>query len=84
MNDSLSARVVTAVAEANGVDHTELPPLYGVVDPDALEALFDDGRGETRSDCELRFTYAGQEVRIRNGELTVGRTDGPPSETARE
>jgi hypothetical protein len=80
MTDSLSGRVVTAVAEANGVDHTELPPLYSVVDPDALEALFDGRREESGSDCQLSFTYAGQEVRIRNGRLTVGGVDRPSSE----
>lgn len=37
---SVSEAVVKAVAEADDVDPTELPPLYEQVDPDALEKLF--------------------------------------------
>lgn len=34
-----STAVVNAVAEAEGVSPVELPPLYGRVDPDALDEL---------------------------------------------
>lgn len=33
--------VVDALSQAEGVDPTELPPLYDVVDTDALNRLFD-------------------------------------------
>jgi hypothetical protein len=41
VKDSLGFAVVTAVAEAKGVDPMELePPLASVIDPDALNSLF--------------------------------------------
>ncbi|MFC7135555.1 HalOD1 output domain-containing protein [Halobaculum litoreum] len=38
--EPVSVRVVECVAEATGLDATDLDPLYEVVDPDALDALF--------------------------------------------
>ncbi|RQG93288.1 hypothetical protein EA462_01295 [Natrarchaeobius halalkaliphilus] len=41
----VSQTVVEAIAEAEGTDPLELtPPLYEVIDPDALENLFTDGK----------------------------------------
>jgi hypothetical protein len=78
MSESASSRVVVAVAEATGTDPAELPPLYEVIDPDALDAVFGagvDGTGGDRQwedDRELRFSYAGREVSVRSDEVTVG------------
>ena len=36
-----SQRVVSAVADARERSSLELPPLYEVIDPDALDSLFD-------------------------------------------
>lgn len=47
---SLSAAVVSAVADLSGSDPTELEVLYEVVDPDALDELFEPGRGTVRRD----------------------------------
>lgn len=58
-NGSVSETVVVAVAEARGVDPTELEPrLYDFVDPDALDSLFrsDDG--------SVAFTMAGCHVTV--------------------
>lgn len=42
-----SEAVLSAVAEAKGVDERELAvPLYEAIDPDALDALFRNGQGE--------------------------------------
>lgn len=60
--------VVSAVAEAEGVDVVELPPLYDTIDPEALNALFtsqDDAAVST-----VEFEYAGYTVVVR-GESTV-------------
>lgn len=38
---SATEAVILALAEAVGVDPTDLPPLFDYVDPDALDALFD-------------------------------------------
>ncbi|MFB6185098.1 MAG: HalOD1 output domain-containing protein [Haloarculaceae archaeon] len=71
-NETTSTRVVQAVAEAKEVDPTDLPPLYDVVSPDALDALFDPPDGERRpSEYEFRFAYAGRNVVIRNDRITV-------------
>lgn len=64
--------VVEAVAEAKGVDPLDLDPLYDVIDPDALEGMFQfPGRGPDAS-LELRFTMAGCTVVITgDGDVTA-------------
>lgn len=43
---SVGYRILATVAEKEGVDAWDLEtPLYDVIDPDAMEALFRDGRG---------------------------------------
>ena len=57
--DSLSEKVVEAVASAEGRDPLDLdPPLYHAINPDALEALFRNTTGE------VTFTYLGYTVHI--------------------
>jgi hypothetical protein len=76
MSDPASSRVLRAVAEATETDPADLPPLYDVIDPDALDAVF-DGRHENGSDSddrELRLSYAGREISVRSDEVTVGPT----------
>ena len=64
--ESLSIAVIIAIAEHEGVDPVELDtPLYEVVDPDALDALFSghrDGTGSPRG--HLSFSYNGYEVHV--------------------
>jgi len=82
MSAPASSRVIRAVAEETETDPADLPPLYGVIDPDALDAVF-DGRHETGSDSddrELRLSYAGREISVRSDEVTVG----PPVKTHRQ
>lgn len=58
--DTLTPRIVDAVAEADGVETRLLdPPLAEVVDPDALGALVKESTGST---LEIRFTYRGHEI----------------------
>lgn len=63
---SPSERVVEAVAIAEGVDETDLPPLYDAIDPDALDSLFHPR--PTGDDVDamgaIYFTYNGHEVRV--------------------
>lgn len=67
-----SETVVTAVAEAKGVDPLDLDPLYTVVDPDALNDMFRPTVGSTPSSVELQFSMAGCQVVVRgNGEVVV-------------
>lgn len=53
----IAERVVGAVAEAVDRDPIALPPLYDVIDPDAIEALFRPG-----TDGHVEFTYSGCDV----------------------
>lgn len=53
---SVSGEVVEEVAAREGVQPTDLDPLYGVVDPDALDSLFRNGSGT------VTFEYHGYEV----------------------
>lgn len=62
---SVSGRVVSAVAEELDVDRTEIDPLYSVVDPDALDALFaPDPVGRPPAMCRVSFRYCGCEVQV--------------------
>jgi hypothetical protein len=57
----LSSVVAATVAEAAGVETTELDPLYNSgVDPDALNSLFTG----TDDDARLTFDYVGYRVRV--------------------
>ena len=63
-------RVISAVADANGVGPTELEPLYETVDPEALDALFDAGIEGT-----IQFTYEDHDVVVSSdGETSVDGT----------
>lgn len=65
----LSQTVVSAVAAALGVDPVDLDtPLYDVLDPDALDRLF-DGVGRRGS---IEFTFCGCWVRAEaSGDVRV-------------
>lgn len=65
--DSVVAEVLAAVADATNVDLAEAVPLASVVEPDALEALFDPlvGAADT-ADCRVVFTYEGVSVTVRS------------------
>jgi hypothetical protein len=53
------------VAKELGTDPASLEPLYGAIEPDALDTLFDDdGLGTARSPTRQEFTYTGCEVVI--------------------
>lgn len=52
-----SVSVVEAVAAETGADPVSLAPLYDVIDPDALDRLFDDGA----SGC-VEFEFCDHEV----------------------
>lgn len=74
---SISTAVVTAVAERNGVEPTELEhPLYDVVDPEALDSLFARGGTATGSTRYVVFSYEGCEVRVTGeGDVHVSDAD---------
>lgn len=77
-DDPPSRAVVAAVAEAEGVDPTELsPPLYTAIDPDVLDTIFQAG-SDPEGTGHLVFEYLGYEVTVLpDGEV---RVEDPTSE----
>lgn len=68
----ISHTVVTAVAEAKGVDPLDLTPLTEVVDVDALDRMFRPTATSQPSSLELSFWMAGCDVVVRgDGEVVV-------------
>jgi len=67
-DETTSVRVIDRVSAATGRTATELPPLAGVIDPEALNTLCPpDGGG-----CEVTFRYAGTVVRVKtDGSIRV-------------
>lgn len=71
---SLTSRIAEKVAESEGVEPTELqPPLYEVIDPDALNAVFADAESDvSREVGRVEFTYCGYQVVVRSdGQVSV-------------
>lgn len=69
---SLSGTVVTALADFEGVESTEVEPLYETIDPDALEALFDPNRDGFRANGRVSFSINDTNVTIHShGEFAV-------------
>lgn len=54
-----SEAVVATVADRAGRDPVSLPPLYDEIDPDALDAIFREGRPG-----RVSFRYAGYEITV--------------------
>lgn len=59
--ETLTEAVVSAVAEARGVDETDLEkPLYDSVDTEALDSLFRNGTGR------VTFEYQNHTISVDN------------------
>lgn len=75
-DETVCETVVYAVAERTGSDPSALEPLHSVVDPDALNRLFD--RDQFMLDglpTRVTFTYCGCEVVIdADGTVRVSRS----------
>jgi hypothetical protein len=69
-SDPLSIAVPALVAHCEATEPCSLPPLYETIDPDALEALFRDGRSAS-SKIAVSFQYAGYTVAAGDGLLSV-------------
>lgn len=74
LNRQPSMRVLERVAEAKGTDPAELTPLYSVVDPGALDALFDAGGDARTGTAHVAFSYEGYSVVVRSdGRVDISR-----------
>ena len=71
-NDSISLRVVEALADATDTTPSELDPLYNTVDPEALDRLF---QPDSSDDIRVTFEYGDARVEIRgDGTIMVDGT----------
>lgn len=69
-----TAAVIETVSVAANADPSEIEPLYGSVDPDALNELIRSaGRRSTESPTTVSFTFLGYEVRVRSTGTVVVR-----------
>ena len=70
---------MTAVAAVSDTDPTDLPPLHGTVDTDALNRLFEEpAREPSGSRRVLCFSFAGWNVFVRDdGRIRVCDPTGP-------
>jgi len=66
--DPLSIAVPTLVGHCKQVDPCSLPPLYDVIDAEALGGLLGDGDA---SKLFVTFRYAGYTVSVGEGGLSV-------------
>jgi len=58
----VTTQIPTAVADREGVDKTELPPLYDTIDPYVLDTLFRNGSGNVVFEyCEYMVTVDHEE-----------------------
>lgn len=62
-DESLSVALVNSVAELAGREVSSLPPLHEVIDPDALERLFEPTATGPRVGT-IEFRYAGYLVTV--------------------
>ena len=65
---SLTNQILTAIAESTDQSVEDLGPLYDVIDPEALDALFAPrADGSPRPVGEVSFQYAGYWVTVSSG-----------------
>lgn len=72
-DESLSTSIIRGIATLDDVEPESVDPLYSVIDPDALDALFKPGfSGRPR----VEFQYNGCEVKVTGDRKIEIRTTG--------
>jgi hypothetical protein len=61
-SDDPIVAIVEAVAALEGVDTTDLQPLYDAIDPDVIDTV---ARSDDDADRQARFEYCGYEITVR-------------------
>jgi hypothetical protein len=75
-----SSQVVEAVAREEGVSATELsPPLYDVVDTDALDELLSSDSTRESGSLRISFEYRGHDVSVESGDAIEVSLRSPPT-----
>lgn len=76
-----STAVIETLAIALNRHPTTIDPLYGSVDPDALDVLVcPDRSGAPRGRLSVRFTHNGHDVTVDSAGTVVTRPVEPPRE----
>lgn len=71
-NVSFSERIIIAIADEEGVEPWDLnPPLFDILDPDALDGLFQSTRPHDDLGPSLTFSYYGYSVTVTEGEVIL-------------
>lgn len=66
--------IIDLISDLEGVEPVELsPPLYSVIEPQALDTLFHSETGDTpQPSGYVQFAYRGYEIRVQNnGEIAI-------------
>lgn len=80
--EQVSTALVQEIAAAEGVDPTELPPLYDAIDTDALDALVQQSGA---ADVTVEFDYGNYRIHIGGTrEITITPSDRPTGEAPAE
>jgi len=69
-----SMMIVDLISDLEGIDPVELsPPLYSVINPEALDTLFHSSTGDTpQTSGHVQFEYRGYEICVQSdGEIAV-------------
>lgn len=75
-DQSPAAVVIETVADLEGVDGLELPPLANTIDPDVIDKLVASVESDIESLAGLSFTYSGWNVFVRgDGTIIIGDPD---------
>lgn len=69
----LSLAVIDCISEADGHDLDTHPPLYEVIDPEALNKLFRD-----QNNGEVRFAYLDYEITVTGDAVITRMTQEQP------
>ncbi|MFA9418170.1 HalOD1 output domain-containing protein [Natrinema sp. HArc-T2] len=73
-DEDLSMMIIELISDLEGVDPVELsPPLYSVINPEALDALFHSASSDApQTSGHVQFVYCGYEIRVQSdGEIAV-------------
>lgn len=76
---NLGAKIVEEIADREGTSPIQLsPPLYSVIDPDALNSLFQStASADLDREGSVCFTYCGYNVHVdSNANITAESIDG--------
>lgn len=73
--DSTSLAVVAVVATVLGKDPEDLPPLYSIIDTDALDKLVTESANGRTGCNRVTFCYDGLEVTISSDGIIEAETE---------